>query len=610
MTAAPAINSKDARVSEILEAGLSPRSKRIDTYLRYYEGTQYDGRPAFMDMTSEAPLAERAPCVVYPAVRNAVGSFVAMCLGDRRFPAFSTLQNEDDSTFDKRFGLSEAESTVVDASITKIIDQTQLKSVALQILETGLAAGSAVLIASVLNGKLKVAQLDPRWCEPTYKEDNPEELDAIEVRYRYVERDRVDPETGRKEDKVYQYRRRIDSMFDTVFHPVEVKDKKDFPVPSRPKSKYAHNFGFVPAVWWRALAPVADYGDVDGRPVHWGLTGLVDAVNFALSQRHRAALYCGDPQIVETGVDAEGVSAPIGRATAGRQLTIDGSGWGEPLMQRRSGSQSVRKKGVGVVWRYESPDAKVHMLTLPSDALKAIEQDAEDNIEKLNEALGHVTLSPETIISGAEGADISGRAMAIAMIRQTSKCGAIRDDFALNCLLPLLNILFRICLSVPEGLYLAGVEKLRAILIRFEQEVSTADGVVRRWFEPAINVRWPDWFPSSDADAQTRSITAAADLAAGLVTRKTAVEYIKSTYGIENIDQYLEVLERELEDRANAANELAAAVNTKTSKTVEQVDSLPSNGTPQTRPPRGTAASTAPAGKESNPGLKTQPTKK
>jgi hypothetical protein len=39
----------------------------------------------------------------------------------------------------------------------------------------------------------------------------------------------------------------------------------------------------------------------------------LDALNFTLSQRHRAALYSGDPQMVETGVSRDENVAPTGR---------------------------------------------------------------------------------------------------------------------------------------------------------------------------------------------------------------------------------------------------------------------------------------------------------
>ena len=72
-----------ARSPEILKSGMLPRGAAISTYQRYFDGSVYDGKPNFLDDTSDKPITERAPCVIFPGVRNAVNAISSMCLGDK-----------------------------------------------------------------------------------------------------------------------------------------------------------------------------------------------------------------------------------------------------------------------------------------------------------------------------------------------------------------------------------------------------------------------------------------------------------------------------------------------------------------------------------------------
>lgn len=555
------------QVSAILRAGMSPRAVKVSTYQRYYDGTIYEGRPAFLDMASDAPLTERAPCVIYPGVRNAVQSFSAMCLGEGRFPTITSLTNEDDSTFDPRFGLDAKQSEIVDAGIQKISDQSRLPAMAQQLLETALSAGTAVPIVSVVKGKLKLSQLDPKTCTPEFDDDG-ETVKALEVSYRYVDRNVEDPITGGWMTKVYQYRRRIDDTSDTVFKRVEVNSADEFPKPRAVQTKFDHHFGFCPVVWYRFLSTLSDNADVDGRPIHWGLLSLCDSINFGLSQRFRAALYCGDPQMTEFGVDEENsVKAPQGRLAAATQPGSDPSGWGMGLTQKRKGGRGIRKKGPGTIWTYESPDARCELLTLPADALKALEEDIKDNIKKLRESLGHVHIDPETLTGSG---DISGKTLAFVFGTQIAICNKMREDFGAKCLLPVLNMLFRVVLgsSGANGLYLPGVKKLVPILQKFSAPVGAAnDGTgtapaLQRleWFEPTLKLDWGDYFEASDLDEQVRAAVAGTALEKGLITKKTAVNHIKPIFGdIKNVDQYIETLVKEAIEKAQTAIDNAVA---------------------------------------------------
>lgn len=551
-------NLSDSEIAEILAAGMSPRCARLDKYQRYVDGTIYDGRPPFLSGT-DAPLSERAPCVVYRAVPNAIESFSTMCLGKGRFPIITSLTSEDDEAFDDRFGLNPADSETLDTGITKISKQTRFPTFCQQALETAMGSGTAIALLCIVKGKLQCMQLDPKHTEPTYAEDDPSRIVSVECRYRYTE-DVWDGDQKKYVKIVYQYRRVIDEIFDITYVPVMVDNKDSFPVPTTEKTKYRHDFGFCPVVWYKFLSKMAASGDKDGRPVHFGVLGNVDAINVSLSQRHRAARYCGDPQVVETGVEDDDARMPMGRQAATTQLTADPSGWDMSLSGRKTAGRAseVRKKGAGTVWRYASPDAKVEYLLLSGDALKALENDVADNIGKLREDLGHVYIDPKDISGGV---DISGKTLALMFETQIRKCNKIREDFGECFILPVLNMLFRIILKSGKGLYLAGVQKLQKILQRFEQPIEGVKGVT--WFEPMLELKWGDYFEPSDTDEATRVTTAIQALTSEtpIITRKTAVEHVAGVFGIKSADQYEDSLQEEADEKEAKLHEAMAAMN-------------------------------------------------
>ncbi len=93
----------DAQIQGMLEAGKSPRFRRIETYQKYWDGTVYEGRPGFLDQSVDVPLLERAPCVVYPIVRAATQAICSMSMGLGKFPEILSMTSEDDTVFDERF---------------------------------------------------------------------------------------------------------------------------------------------------------------------------------------------------------------------------------------------------------------------------------------------------------------------------------------------------------------------------------------------------------------------------------------------------------------------------------------------------------------------------
>ena len=537
----------EQEISARLEAGKSPRYKRIERLQKYFDGSIYDGRPAWLDRTVDVPLLERAPCIRYPIVEATAKSYSALCLGDGKFPTFTSNTSEDDRKLDPDFGLSDVDSKTFDAVTKKIVEQARLPAVSQQAFERALYSSSCGAVVSLVRGKFKITLLDPKTCTPTWLVSNPDELASVEISYRYVE-DRFDAGLGVWTKAVMVYRRVIDAKTDTTFVPVEVVSTKDFPKPSEPDpaKTVSHGLGFVPVVWYAFLAAACDATTVDGVAFHASVLEQIDAINYALSSRHQAALYAGDPQLWETGVDTAANVGSQGRV-AGTPLGPDGKpakpdGWQDALYPKGRAS-GARKKGPGQVWQYENPDAKVGMLTMPGDALKGPNDHIADLRAKICEALGAVFIDPATLRGTA---DISGKALAVIYANQIARCNQYREDFGRGFLLKTLSVMLRIVAKTPSGIYVAGVDKLRKLLGRF----ATDQG----WFDPSIQLKWGDYFEPSDVDEETRVDVALKALGQGIITDESALQKIKPIFNIDNTAQYLETLKQErAEKQANAA---------------------------------------------------------
>lgn len=534
----------DNELNARLIAGRSPRFKQIDMLQRYYDGTVYAGRTPFME-PSDVPVLERAPVIVYPIVDSACKSYASLCLGDGKFPALTSGTSEDDQKLDPQFGLSDDESKLFDAVTKKLVDQSRLPAVSQQVFISALTSSSACVVVSLNRGQFNLTQIDSKTCTPAFNQQNPDELDSLEVTFRYAE-DQWEVSTSSWIKVVKVYRRIIDSVSDTTFVPVEVKSPSDFPVPSVvDKTKTVkHGFGFCPVVWYPFLQPAADATTVDGIAIHANILDQIDAINTALSCRHRAAIYASDPQLYETGVDSYATVGAQGRtATA----TKKDDGWGAGLYPKGRAT-GARKKGPGQVWQYENPETTVGMLTMPGDALNGINDHVSDLRAKICEALGVVFIDPATLRGTA---DISGKALAVIYANQIARCNAYREDFGRRFLLRALSVMYRIITVVTTGIYLAGVDKIRPLLGRF----NTPQG----WFDPSIQLKWGDYFEPSDVDEATRVTTTLAALTGGIITDESALQHIKPVFQIDNVTQYLITLQAQRAQKQADAMALAQA---------------------------------------------------
>lgn len=457
----------------------SPRAKWMSKLEQFVAGTQYQGLPDYF--TADVPLWERAPCIVDAVVKSAIDSNSDLCLGEGRFPTVTIRPAEADDDLDDSL-LSEDESALLDRFVEIVHRQVRFETLCREVFASGQGCGSAAAIFGVRAGKLFADTTRAKWCTPTL--DACGVVTSLTIEYAYV--DHRKQQNGKTKAVALAYRRVIDAEKDTTFLPVELNDN-GAPMggwKADASQTFVHGLGFCPVVWYPHMLGCEAVNRFDGHAIHENLLDELRAHDMALSMRHRAALFAGDPQWVEIGV-----KPGYNPSGDGREAMIPTTAKGGPAsatnpiegFYRSKGTDSAprRKKGPGQIWQYGDPNTKVELITLPEGALKAIDDHAHDLRVKLSEALGVVNLDPDNLKFAAT---TSGAALRVLKGRQTDKCDQYRSDFGDRFVLPATSMLLRIChVTNKRGatLRVPGIAKLAPVLAKFDvpDEVSEVSDV-------------------------------------------------------------------------------------------------------------------------------------
>jgi len=526
---------------------LSPRAAKLIQLESYVKCTQYNGRPSWWSV--DVPLQERAPCVVYPVVRIAIHSNVDMVLGEGRYPEITTKVAEDEGDEDN--GLSLEESKTVDRFIREYHRVCRFKSGSRESFAEAQGCGSIAAIHGIRNGKPFQDLIPAKWCEPEIDSDGA--VTRLVIQYPYIEQ--YQDTAGSWCARTKLYRRVIDDSRDVEFFPADAPDTgTKISWRENPKRSVDHGLGFCPVVWYPFMRGAQPVNVVDGQALHTALFAEIEAHDFAISMRHRAAIYSGDPQVVEIGVERGYNPSSMGRmpmmpstpngGVPGEDNPVNGS-WA-PL-----GGQvtQARKRGATTIWQYEEPETKVSMLLLPSDALKAIDDNAKDIRIKLQESLAVVFLDPENVKFAAT---TSGKALQAIKQRQLDRCDQYRDDFGDRYFDPSVSMQLRIAavvLARGEALRVPGAKDVAPILKEF------IDG--GEWQAPTLQIIWGDYF-KPDPDEQLKlvtMVTTALSSPVPVITTKLALRKLQDIFNIENIAAIEEELDQEVAERD--ARELA-----------------------------------------------------
>ncbi len=519
----------DKEVLATVRANQPPRYKRLEALESWVNGSQYDRKKSWWD--DSVPLWERAPCIVYQIVSNAIQSNVDLVLGEGRFPELTSKPGEDEA--DEENGLSSDQSADLDRFIDEYHKLCRFPSHCREAFSAAQGSGGAVAIHGWRNG-IPFADLIPsKWGTPEF--DAYGNCISLKIQYPFVEE--FQKPNGEWSSKCKLYKRVIDTTKDTTFETVDARPDGREPTswPADAERSVTHGLGFCPVVWYPFMKGCAPVNQIDGLAIHARLTDEIQAHDIAISQRHRCALM-SEPQIIEVGVTPG--ENPTDTARKPRMISVDDNGRPVGSYDDSGPQQAARKKGPSYVWQYPNPETKVSTLTIGADALKAQDDNARDLRIKLQESLAVVTLDPENIKFAAT---TSGKALAAIKQRQLDRCDQYRDDLKDAFLLPSVQMQLRIAAKVGKQLNVPGIDKVTALLKKF------ASG--KEWQAPSLVVEWGPYFPA-DADDQTK-IVALVQAARGapngekLITKEIAVRKMAEIFDIDNPDAILEELEKE-----------------------------------------------------------------
>lgn len=515
------------------DANLSMRYRRLDSLERWGDGTQYDHLQGWWDDTEDKPLWERAPCIVYPVVSIAARSNVDLCLGEGRFPEFSSKPSEDEA--DEENGLGEEASKVFDRFIREYHRISRFRAFSRDEFYSAQCCGSSAGIHGVRNGKPFNELVPAKWCTPTFGADG--QVATLEIRYPFVE-EYKQPNGSQWATRAKLYRRVIDNQRDVeYFHADALEDGAEPIWKENPDRSVDHAFGFCPVVWYPLMKGATTVNEIDGRPIHARITDEIHAHDIARSQWHRGALL-SEPQVFETGVTKGYNPTELGRQAlvpttekGGSPDAVNNPITGAFVPGRGTGSKA-RKKGPGFVWQYENPDAKVDVLNYPDGALKAQQDNCSDLRIKIQESLAVVFLDPENIKFAAT---TSGKALEAIKQKQLDRCDQFRDDLAETFFEPSVSMQLRIAhalLDRGQGLKVPGAKSVKPVLDQLM--------VSGEWQMPTLSITYGPYFKPDPADQQKIVDLVQSALGGGekeaVITLSIAVSKIASIFGIENAE--------------------------------------------------------------------------
>ncbi len=548
---------------------LMPRYGEIARLQSYVESKQYEGRPDFWTGLKGGkggevvPLRERAPCIVYPLPRATAQQVVRFTFGEGRFPTLNVEPQEDaDAAVYESLALGDEEAAVLERGLVDVVENAMLKSVMRTLMTRGLTERTAVAIASIKNGRVTFDLPHAKDCWPTFRNDDPaDELLAVTWAYTFT---KTVIENERAVCKRFWFRRDVTAEAYVTFEPVEVK-------PGTAEVEWGtgvptpHGYGFCPALWIRNLDDTSEPGGIDGISLLEDLFDEFDALNFALSQRHRGITFFGTPQPYETGVEPGDGPDADGRTSNGYSASTSPTGLmaeGTKGSARPHGAakQAARRMSPDRVWSYEGQNVKVGMIEAGSAWFDNATKHVEDIRGRCLETMSVVLASIEQTL--ASGGEMNATFLKLAYAPLLNLVDELRDatwwPFGLRAMISLcLRILAK---EGGKGILIPNAVKLGELVKRFEVPVQGADGkTVTVWMLPKITPSWGEAFSPSTSEIAEGVSAATSAKDGGLIPLKPAVAYVAKHFAIDDVDAAVEELEALAEEQKQIEAEQAQA---------------------------------------------------
>lgn len=367
----------------------------------------------------------------------------------------------------------------VQAAFANIVKETRLSLTMTQAAMRG-ATGSVALLLRVLRGRIFVDVLDTMYLTPTWDPSAPDTLARVDERYKVSGADlQRNGYTIDDPDGQYWFTRFWDNDSETWLVPTPVG--KALPTVIDTARSVSHKLGAVPIVWIKNLPGSSATGDkVDGACTFAAAMHTQVEIDYQLSQAGRGLKYSSDPTLL-----LKDPTFPDGELIKGA---------GNALI--------VSEKG----------DAR--LLEIGGTASAAVIEYVRTLRELALESIHGNRASPERITSAQSG-------RALEMLNQG-----------------LIWLTDNLRTSYGE----AGLLQLARLIVRASQMYSVV--VLGEPIEPLdpsalLSLKWPRWYPTTADDRQKDVQSLTSLVAAGCISRETALKAIAACYDIEYVEDEL-----------------------------------------------------------------------
>lgn len=522
------------------------RAREIELLQRVYDGKQYDGRPDWWTGRSRpgedpVPLRHRRPCIIYKLPKAAVGQVSQFLWGDETFPQISVPESEGGEHGYPDISGDDAEE--LSKWLGNLISSAGVKSLMGELAEKAIACKTAVVIASLHDGKFKFELPEPQHCYAQFDGDDPRN-EVVRLLWTYqFDREIVD-DKGRIRCKRYVFRREWDTRNVTIYDDAELGPGGEVKW-ATPRFE-PHGLEFCPVQWIRNDGEHST--NIDGESLIADQIEEFEALDMALSRRHQGIIHLGSPQLVETGVDPNDESP----GSTGRKGGP--SGFSPAVGAGYAVEQKARKTGPEYVWRYEGEKVSVSLLETSGKAFEVGTLHVTDIRSRALESMSVVLTSMTDTIgrsgSGASTADMSARFLKLAHAPLIALTQKYRDHWWPNVLRPLLSMLARMVAdtatdgdetSPPRRVFIPGTQAILPLLKMFSVR-KTSDTDIGGWIEPQMVASWGQFFSPDMEERRTgvEAVIAAKD--GQIITGETAVEFGAPLLGVENVRAEIEAL--------------------------------------------------------------------
>jgi hypothetical protein len=392
-----------------------------------------------------------------------------------------------------RFPTIDANDIATNAVIGDIIKETLLNRVMLEAALRG-SIGSVVILLQVFQGRLFFEVMDTLYLTPEWQREAPDTLLHV------TEKRKVKGALLREQgydiaDTALLYdfwfARRWDADLETWFLPWKVGDVANA-MQQDPERSVAHRLGFVPMVWIRNL-PGGE--GPDGASTFRAAVDTSVEIDYQLSQAGRGLKYSSDPTLL--------LKEP---ATSDASLV-------------RSSSSAI----------IVSADGDAKLLEISGTASSAVIDYVRTLREMALESI-HGNRSNADKISAAQ----SGRAMELLFAPLISLADNLRVSYGEDALLKLM--------------WMVAKASHRYSLKVFGKAISPISLDLR------FSLKWGSWFSLTLADKTQQAQAVATAIAAGVMSRATAVKELASIYDVEDIALELQRIAAEQGINSQASN--------------------------------------------------------